>query len=249
MKVKDIKRLKAKDLLTDVDNFKEILYQDGLVIVSDLNNKISLDMAKHLGEIFFHTDSDKEGIVHLSVITEDKKGENIRGFTSKELFPHTDRAVERFPPDIIMLWCNYPAEEGGESILVDGKDVCSYLLHNHREIFTKLLEKNSAIFCSEGRYHHGEIIESVSQERYAIRFRNDDLGFFSGDILDAIRVFKQTVGQFSQKIKLNAGEGYIAMNTRWLHGRTTINGPRSFGRIHINLPTEYGTLHRGFTLE
>ena len=87
----------------------EVLERYGLAIfrLSDPQDSF-LELAKRLGRVVQHPDSDLDGI---TAITARKEGNY--GFSSDELFPHTDRTIARTPPHYVLNQCVRAAESGG----------------------------------------------------------------------------------------------------------------------------------------
>ena len=54
---------------------------------------------------------------------------------------------------------------------------------------------------------------------------------FSADATPVIPLLRAVITQNLQAIHLNAGQGLLVSNTRWLHGRDRYTGPRVMLRI------------------
>lgn len=66
------------------------------------------------------------------------KNAHTYGNTTQVIPPHTDEAYLHTPTGILVLYCLYPAADGGESILVDGFQIATRLKEENPEAF-KLL--------------------------------------------------------------------------------------------------------------
>ncbi|MCP4334561.1 MAG: DUF971 domain-containing protein [Gammaproteobacteria bacterium] len=62
------------------------------------------------------------------------------GNTTRPVPPHTDEAFRHNPPGINILGCVKPAEDGGDSVLVDGFKLASILRHENPRSFSMLTD-------------------------------------------------------------------------------------------------------------
>ena len=77
----------------------------------------------------------------------------------------------------------------------------------------------------------GPVCEPAGAQRTSLRFRLDDLAWFSSGATAAIPLLRAVIGQHVETFRLQRGEGLILSNTRWLHGRERYAGDRIMLRI------------------
>jgi hypothetical protein len=70
--------------------------------------------------------------------------------------------------------------------------------------------------------------------RLTLRLRLDELAQFSPDVIHWLPALRATIDHHAQTFRLNAGQGYILDNYRWLHGRRAFTGQRVMYRAHGN---------------
>lgn len=241
MQKNSITSFDISSVIENPDLFKKYFQENGAAILTNINNdQLALDFSKKIGKIFFNPDADSYGITRVTNV-DSKSGINKKGFTNVGLFPHTDRSSEVSPPDFVMLWCEKPAEQGGDTLLVDGKSLHDKLSFEDEDLFSALTKEKSVIFSSGDNFYHGSILEK--KLKTMIRFRYDELGYFNRKMIKYINKFIEQVEELSIKFKLNSGEGYIVSNTRWLHGREAFIGERKYNRLHIYLENESDDKH------
>ncbi|MRG29741.1 TauD/TfdA family dioxygenase [Laceyella tengchongensis] len=88
----------------------------------------------------------------------------------------------------------------------------------------------------------GSVFEKIDGGKIRLRFRADDLGYFSTQTALNLRKVLMEMDKFMFSIKLKKNQGYIINNGRWLHGRTEFLGSRKMMRILVE-----SVNHRGFT--
>jgi alpha-ketoglutarate-dependent taurine dioxygenase len=221
------------------------LARNGLVTCDGIENEEhALALAASLGEIRSHRDSEPNGVTRV-VAAEEPAEAGMRGFSSDGLVLHTDRSVVVEPPPLLFLWCEQPAERGGDTVLVDGLEVYEKLSAHHREIFEAVTKPNSAVFASDQTFYCGSIYQRVAADRICVRFRFDELFYMAPLLAPMIPLFRGFIDASAISFKLERGQGYILQNTRWLHGRRAFAGRRHYGRLHVN-PTLNAEQLRGF---
>jgi alpha-ketoglutarate-dependent taurine dioxygenase len=166
------------------------------------------------------------------------------GNTQKEVVPHTDEAFRYSPPGINVLGCLRAAEDGGESILVDGFAVADQLRQENPVAFDLLCRYGQTF----NRIHPGHLDQRARQRMIAL----DDRGEITG-----IRVHTRAAGplnlqrdlvepyyrahqafchmmmshEFQLRFQLGAGESVMFDNHRVLHARAEFNDARRFLQI------------------
>ena len=180
------------------------------------------------------------------------------GTTLMEVPPHSDEAFAYAPPGIEALACIQPAEEGGDSVMVDGFCVAEKLRASHPSAFEMLARWNHHYV----RIHPGELDLRAQVPVIAI----DDDGQFSGirlhtrssapldlpadtmvPYLDAYHRLCDLVMLPENQIRLRLGSGdaIIFDNHRALHARTAFSDRRRHMQV-CGVPRE--KFHESFRL-
>ena len=134
------------------------------------------------------------------------------------------------PPGLLLLACQQPADEGGATLVADGARIIGTLASQHRDALAALYAPRAAFFGTAGG-HLGPVCEPAGAQRTSLRFRLDDLAWFSSGATAAIPLLRAVIGQHVETFRLQRGEGLILSNTRWLHGRERYAGHRIMLRI------------------
>lgn len=234
--------------LEDIDLVSNQLNDRGLVTFENIDSKDQLiSTSKHFGEIFLHRDSDVNGVTH--VVNKGDLDEKVgyQGLTSAGLNLHTDRSGVSIPPELLVFYCNTPATHGGETILVDGKDVYYNLRKEYPGILNLILKENSVLFGNGNDNVSSSIFNFIGIDRLQVRFRYDELGFYSSSIISIMPLFLEVLERCSSSFKLRKNQGYIIKNDRFLHGRTPFSGPREMYRILLTLDKKINNMiEKGF---
>jgi len=176
------------------------------------------------------------------------------GNSTRPVPPHTDEAFRHGPPGINVLGCVTAADDGGDSVLVDGFKLASLLKKGDPDSFGMLTEYAQSYHrihdLGEGR----SIDERTRQRMFVV----DDRGEVTG-----IRIHTRAAGpltlppekvepyyaahhRLSQlmmsaqnqiQFRLNAGDTVLFDNHRVLHARTDFTDPERFLQI-CNVPRE-----------
>ncbi len=167
-------------------------------------------------------------------------------YTQIYLGPHTDGTYSHDAPGLQFFHCVRPADEGGESLLVDGFAIAAELAASDPEVAAIL-----ASVVVAGRYvepgvhllaerpvlrtnHRGELVQ--------VSFNNYDRAPF---LLppDLEERFYSAYGRFAALsdepsrravISLTAGDFLVFDNWRTLHGRNAFSGPRHYIGGYLN---------------
>jgi hypothetical protein len=202
-----------------------------------------LRVARSLITIRTHRDSDSDGVTTIARRPAPIDGTSIAGLTDGELSPHTEGTAVDRPPRILMLACIRPAQSGGRSHLVDGRDLYDEIAHTDPAMLAASAPR-SACFGG-GPCHLGAVFEQTIQGQVTVRLRFDELARFSPALTPYLDRLRTLVRQRAIAVDLRAGHGYILLNDRWLHGRTRFTGHREMLRI-IGDPLAHHELPNGF---
>ena len=174
------------------------------------------------------------GVSAYSRIFDLKPGSRIKtlGNTIRPVPPHTDEAFRYSPPGINVLGCVRPAQEGGDSILVDGFNLAEILRSSYPEAFDLL----AGAAQSFHRIHPGELDQRARQRIFALDDRGEVVGvrvhtrsagpldIDSGmveDYYDAYRRLCQLMQMPDNQVRfrLESGDTVLFDNHRILHAR------------------------------
>lgn len=90
----------------------------------------------------------------------------------------------------------------------------------------------------------GAVFESAGPERWTIRLRLVELVRFAPHAVPHGEILREVIDRHTMSLRLGKGQGFVLDNTRWLHGRRSITGPRvmlrALGEPHPRLPLERG---------
>lgn len=235
-----------------------IVFLEGLASAED-----ALGLVRRLGEVFRHRDAGPDGITRIHYRAEVDGQPSYDGFGCNALFPHTDVSSLDEPPGFLLQVCVTSSQQGGKAVLCDGRRVASRLQRDHPRLFSRAQANNAAMFPSAtGVPTPRPIFERTPLGQYTIRFRLDDLIYFSARLSIELDTLLREIHAASFTVELQSGHGYLLNNRWWLHGREGFAGKREMWRILFNPrpagasaepPPESGTgaraqLPLGFTL-
>lgn len=218
-------KINAQGVLRTVDD-------KGYAVVSNIDTlEAYLQFASELGS--FVTQGDAEECSPYVLISEGNQINKL-GFSSNELFPHTDRSILQSPPDLVLLWCKQSAKEGGESTFVDMKSVLDNLKLTDYCLYRELLQI-SAVFSDENfsDFYHSNVFYKDGTSTY-LRFRNDNYIFLAPRYHHVFERLVEIIRRNMATYLVNSGEAIIINNKRVLHGRKKFTGHRELYRLHIN---------------
>lgn len=224
----DLAQPDYSERLTQVLNEYGFATFDGLTSPDDL-----LPIANQFGQIIIHRDSDEKGITTIAPREDASYLSGHAGFSNKELYLHTDGTVMTEPASFLLIYCSQPAESGGESLLLDGKRLHDELVRINPGLLEALSSPGSAIFGPIDSQRVGSVIEDWNGLK-TMRFRFDDLGFYSASIARQLPEFLSIMDRLQTKFRAKKGQGYIVNNRRSLHGRTSFTGHREMFRVLVN---------------
>lgn len=206
-----------------------LLREHGLVTFSRITDRAMLARAAHeLMSTRPHRDAGPDGV---TVITDTQAtNSGYTAFTDAELIPHTDGTSIPNPPGLLLLACQQPAVQGGNTLLADAVRITADLAGQHPAALRALSASRAAYFGTAGGYL-GPVFEPAGPGRVRIRLRLDDLAMFSADATPVIPLLRAVITQHLHTVQLRAGQGLLVSNTRWLHGRDRFTGPRVMLRI------------------
>lgn len=221
----DHQKTKWEELLVEQFN------RDGLVSLGGVQSRDEfIHILSRLGRLFPHRDSEKDGLTRIASDGKVIDRTGYLGFSTDGMDVHTDRSGIENPPDILAMWCRQQACEGGESIFVDGRELFQRCRKFSPALFQAITRSNSVALGGAERLFLGSVFRQRSDGWWEIRFRSDELGYFTASLLQYLPELKGLFAGLAISFTLLPGQCYIASNNRWLHGRSSYSGPREMYR-------------------
>jgi hypothetical protein len=202
--------------------FNNVNTPEGLVLLS-----------RALGEVSVHSMTDEQGVTTLTTLPEVSDAAAGVYKPDYELMPHTDGSAMEKPSSLIVLSCPHPDPTGGgRSMMVDGKTVYEQLALSDPQLLEELRRPDAATFGATGQFT-GAVFERGKDGMSSVRFRYDDQVTFNRIPRDRLAPMLAIMGANEVSFGLGRGQGYVIDNSRMLHGRTQITGPRTVIRTHV----------------
>lgn len=224
-------RVNSKDKHT-VTGLVAALAQRSLVLLDGVNSRDDLlRLARSIATVVPHRDGDATGLTTIADVGGQVRS-GFAGFSACALNPHTDRSGIASPPALLMMSCGRPATSGGECVVIDGKAVYDDLAESSPKALKALSAPRSVLFGGAAG-HVGSVFTKIGG-RIAIRLRLDELAQFSPEITRWLPALRAAIDRHAAMVGLNAGQGYILDNHRWLHGRRAFSGQRVMYRVNGN---------------
>ena len=170
------------------------------------------------------------------------------GNTMRPVPPHTDEAFRHNPPGINILGCVKPAEDGGDSVLVDGFKLASILRKEDPQSFRMLTDYGQSFHRVHDSDRNKAIDERTRQRMFVLDDRGEVVGvrihtraagplalpprkleayYAAHHRLSALMMSADNQIQF----RMNAGDSVLFDNHRVLHARTDFTDPQRFLQI------------------
>ncbi|MGW8557358.1 TauD/TfdA family dioxygenase [Streptomyces tubercidicus] len=220
------------------------LRETGLVTIDGLPNRHQvLAFATRLMGITSHPHSAPDGLTLIRDTGSHAHRAGFAGLSSGELQAHTERSGTPEPPRLMLLVCLRPTATGGDVLLADGRHVYDRLVKSCREAAIALARPRTASFgagAGAGAGHTTQVITAHAGGRISLRLRQDGLARWSPVIQPYLPHLRGAIANSQHRITLQAGQGYLLDNHRWLHARTSFSGDRqllrALGEPHFSLP-------------
>lgn len=215
-----------------VDRVRHNLEEEGIAFLDGISTEEdALGLARALGEIFPHRDSEPSGLTRILCRAAIAARPGFKGFSTDMLFPHTDQSCLEEPSLFLLQVCKEQAGLGGNAVLVDGRAVYEDLARRFPELLGHLGGDRAAVFSDGRNTHCGPIFESMADGSIGARFRYDSCVFFSPQLTPHVGYFLKIVESYVRQVALHPGQAYIINNRWWLHGREAFMGEREMWRI------------------
>ncbi|GAQ06886.1 hypothetical protein ALT_4207 [Aspergillus lentulus] len=157
-------------LASDIDGVRQDLFTKGIAFVEECDETSLVHLGNQLGEIVRprNEKTHGSGISHIR-FAPDLTG---KGYSSEELFFHTDRSGWDEPPGILMSTLKSRSEAGGESLLADGYRVLKALRQEDEELYDLITNSKHTSFRSDDEVFVPRAI--FDRRRGILRFSFDD---------------------------------------------------------------------------
>src|SRR5260370_952864 len=128
-----------------------LLREHGLVTFTGITDRATLaSVARRLMSIRPHRDAGPDGV---TVITDTgSTGPGYGAFTDAKLIPHTDGTSLPDPPSLLLLTCQQPASQGGNTLLAVAARITATLAGQHPAALRALSAPPAAYFGTAGGY-------------------------------------------------------------------------------------------------
>lgn len=218
----------------------ELLRTRGIAAVEGLGTRGEvLTFARQMMTLVPHRDSDPDGLTIIRDRGATSRRPGLAGLGSGELLAHTERSGLPRPPRLMLLICHQPAASGGDVLLTDGRALHDLLLERAPEAVEAMAFPGTA-FYGDGGGHPSQIFTRHRGGRVSIRLRQDALATFSPLLTPHLPHLRASIEALQHRITLDAGQGYLIDNSRWLHARTGFHGDRvclrALGDPHVPMP-------------
>jgi alpha-ketoglutarate-dependent taurine dioxygenase len=220
----------------------EAIARDGLVLLRNATVAEVRTLLSRWTEPVGHPHDVETGLTVISPRPDGDAANGLAGFTRGPLAPHTDRSLDPEPPSLVVTVLDLPGASGGEALLVDGARVLATL----RRSFDPVAIAGLRLRTADGATV--PIVETTGGLT-RIRYRADPVArphSVTGDrrLLAALDELIAT----PMVLRLDAGDGYLVHNHRYLHGRSGFTGARRLTRMLARLTADHqhAWLNRGF---
>ncbi|KAL5343447.1 hypothetical protein BJX70DRAFT_354189 [Aspergillus crustosus] len=157
-----------------------------------------------------------------------------KGYSSEELYFHTDRSGWDRPPRILVSTLQSKSKDGGSSMLADSARILKQIKDQGDGLYELLTSPDHASFRSDDGVF---VPRPIFNKRSGLfRFRFDDSIQLSASLVTKLPHLFDIIYRNSFAVALQKGQGYLLDNHRFLHGRTAFTGSRELLRALVDLP-------------
>ena len=120
-------------------------------------------------------------------------------------------------------------DEGGESILVDGRHLVETIKKEEEALFRLISNpKHTSFRGDDGVFRPRPIFDKNTS---ILRFRFDDGIQVSASLVEQFPRLRQLIYEHAYVVSMSPGQSYLVDNHRFLHGRTSFTGNRELLRV------------------
>ncbi|GAP90669.1 putative haloacid dehalogenase-like hydrolase [Rosellinia necatrix] len=215
---------------TDAGDFQKIrerFYKDGVAFIENCDEDRLIAFTKSLGVAVRprNETTNGTGVSNIRCVP----GLAGKGYSSEELFFHTDRSGWDQPPRILATAVKTASAEGGHSLLVDGLQLVKHI-RMHEPFLYRLITSSqySSFKADDGSFKPRPIFDEATG---ILRIRFDDGIQLSASLIENFPRLRTLIYQNAYATRLSEGQSYVVDNYRFLHGRTSFTGSRELLRI------------------
>ncbi|KAL4926815.1 HAD-like domain-containing protein [Aspergillus undulatus] len=216
---------------SDIQSIKEEFFEKGLTFLEGFNEETLCQLASQFGDIV-RPRNEKTNGSGISNIRFDPSLVG-KGYSSEELYFHTDRSGWEQPPRILVSNLKSKSTEGGASMLADTSRILKEI-KQHDGFYELLTDSKHSSFRSDDGVFVPRPIYDESTGLF--RFRFDDGIQLSASLVIRFPLLLDIMCRNSFAVPLQQGQGYLLDNHRFLHGRTSFTGSRELLRALVNVP-------------
>ncbi|KAL1450883.1 hypothetical protein WDU94_003195 [Cyamophila willieti] len=172
-------------------------------------------------------------------------------YTNQELGLHTDNTYFIYPTGVQIFHCLQPAEQGGDTLLVDAFHAASLLRSQNKQAYDTLTRMSVEFEYRDSSHYYAarhRVLEQdeVTRQLKAVRFNLYDRSprvQFPSSPRD-VKLFYSSLQQFTRllhspdlcySLKLTPGRVLFVNNWRVLHGRSSYRGQRSLAGCYVTM--------------
>ncbi|KAL8784872.1 MAG: hypothetical protein Q9195_008865 [Heterodermia aff. obscurata] len=211
----------------DLSAIRQTFDRDGAVFINGCDEQSLITLAKQLGQIVKPRNEVGSG-TGVSNIRFAPRLEG-KGYSSEELFFHTDRSGWETPPSLLITTLKVKSESGGESLLVDSQEVIKTIKAKDSPLYDLITNPKYSSFRNDDGILSPRAIYDLDSSIF--RFRFDDGIQLSASLIDRFPSLRQRIYEHAYAISFEPGQSYIVDNHRFLHGRTSFIGSRELLRV------------------
>ncbi|KAL4901426.1 hypothetical protein BDW74DRAFT_187666 [Aspergillus multicolor] len=219
-------------LPSDLLGIQEDFYSNGIAFLKECDGAKLGHLASQLGEVVRPRNEENSGTA-ISNIRFDPSLEG-KGYSSEELYFHTDRSGWDVPPRILVSTLKSKSANGGASILANTSLIIQDIKEQGEDFYKLLTSAKHSSFRSDDDVFVPRPIYDEAADLF--RFRFDDGIQLSASLVVHYSQLLETIYRNSFAVTLQQGQGYLLDNHKFLHGRTSFTGTRELLRALVNLP-------------
>ncbi|KAL3485245.1 hypothetical protein BJX62DRAFT_243159 [Aspergillus germanicus] len=215
---------------TNLEAIQKDFYNKGVAFIEGCNEESLTKLAHQFGDIVRpRNEVNGAGISNIR-FAPSLAG---KGYSSDELYFHTDRSGWEHPPSIIMSTLTRKSTAGGESLLADTTRILEDIKDLGDGLYELLtISKHASFRSDDGVFIPRPIFDESSG---LFRFRFDDSIQLSASLVVRFQQLLDILYRNSFAVSLQEGQGYLLDNHRFLHGRTSFTGAREMLRAFVNI--------------
>ncbi|KAL4934976.1 hypothetical protein BDV06DRAFT_141358 [Aspergillus oleicola] len=217
---------------SDLQRIKEEFFEKGVTFLEGFNEKTLAQLASQFGDIV-RPRNEKTSGSGISSIRFDPSLVG-KGYSSEELYFHTDRSGWERPPRILVSNLKSKSTDGGASMLADTSRIIQEIKDQGGGFYELITDsKHSSFRSDDGVFVPRPIFNEVTS---LFRFRFDDGIQLSASLVIRFPQLLDIMYRNSFAVPLQQGQGYFVDNHRFLHGRTSFTGARELLRALVDVP-------------